>query len=89
MNKIALSLVAGEVIGVVLLAPTWPLAYHLTDRMGNFAELWGYLPLWQSIRVLTASSALSRSSMTVLTRVCQQSPKGRTVEISFRCMRNR
>jgi len=51
MNKMALGLVAGAVTGAVLVVPTWPLAYHLTDRIGNFAELWGYLPLWQSIRV--------------------------------------
>jgi len=51
MNKMALGLVAGAISGAVLCVPTWRLAYHLTDRVGNFSELWGYLPLWRSVTV--------------------------------------
>lgn len=51
MNKMALGLVGGAISGAVLCVPTWRLACHLTDRIGNFSELWGYLPLWRSVEV--------------------------------------
>jgi hypothetical protein len=49
LNKIALGLITNVLIGGVLVIPSRDLYYHLTDRVGNFAELEPYFPIWKNI----------------------------------------
>lgn len=48
MNKLVLALEAGSVNIGVLIVPSRSLYRHLTDRIGNFEELSGYMRMWQS-----------------------------------------
>jgi Restriction endonuclease BamHI len=48
MNKLVLALEAGSVSVGVLIVPGRVLYQHLTDRIGNFEELSGYMRMWQS-----------------------------------------
>jgi hypothetical protein len=49
LNKMALGLLKEELVGGILVVPTRDLYTYLTDRVGNFAELEPYFPLWKSI----------------------------------------
>ncbi len=51
LNKMSLGLMDGELIGGVLIVPSRLLYPYLTDRIGNFAELEPYFPLWRSLDV--------------------------------------
>lgn len=51
INKMALGLVKGVLIGGVLVVPTKAFAKFLTDRIGNFEEIRPYFPLWQAVRI--------------------------------------
>ena len=49
MNKMAIGLLKGILIGGILIIPSNNLAPYLTDRIGNYPELEPYFPLWKSI----------------------------------------
>lgn len=49
INKMALGILKGELIGGVLIVPTRELYKYLTDRVGNYEELEPYFDLWQTI----------------------------------------
>lgn len=51
LNKMALGMLAGEVIGGVLIVPSRAMAKFLTDRVGNYREIEPYHPLLQSLRI--------------------------------------
>jgi hypothetical protein len=51
MNKMALGLLNGILVGGVLIVPTRAMYKYLTDRVGNFRELEPYFPLWCSVPV--------------------------------------
>ena len=51
LNKMALGLIKGVVVGAVLVVPTRELAQYLTDRIGNLRELLPYLDLWRGLPV--------------------------------------
>lgn len=48
MNKMALGLLTGKIIGGVLIVPSRKFYPYLTDRIGNYSELEPYLPLWRA-----------------------------------------
>lgn len=50
MNKLAIALKTGVIQVGVLIVPSRDLYDHLTDRIGNIAELSGYLEMWESLR---------------------------------------
>jgi len=50
MNKLAIALKTGIIQIGVLIVPSRNLYGHLTDRIGNIAELSGYLEMWESLR---------------------------------------
>jgi len=50
MNKMALGILKGILIGGLLVLPTRELYQYLTDRIGNFRELAPYFPLWRSLK---------------------------------------
>lgn len=49
VNKMALSILKGILIGGVLILPMKSMAYYLTDRIGNYEELVPYFPLWRAV----------------------------------------
>lgn len=51
LNKMAVGILKGILVGGVLVLPTRKMYQYLTDRVGNFAELEPYFPLWESLNV--------------------------------------
>lgn len=51
INKMALGLLKGILIGGMLVVPTRAMYKYLTDRIGNLTELEPYFPLWRSLNV--------------------------------------
>lgn len=51
LNKMALGILKGVLIGGVLILPTRAMYHYLTDRVGNFPEIEPYFPLWKSLNV--------------------------------------
>lgn len=49
LNKMALGLMRGVLVGAALVVPSRKLYRFLTDRIGNFDELLPYLDLWKAI----------------------------------------
>lgn len=49
VNKMALGIMKGVLIGGALILPTRKFASFLTDRIGNFEELEPYFGLWQAV----------------------------------------
>jgi len=49
LNKMALGLLTKTLIGGILVIPSRNLYYHLTDRIGNFAEIEPYFLMWKNI----------------------------------------
>jgi Restriction endonuclease BamHI len=50
LNKMALGIIKGILIGGILILPTRELYQYLTDRVGNFRELAPYFPMWKALR---------------------------------------
>jgi hypothetical protein len=51
LNKLAMGLLNGFLIGGILITPTRKMYNYLTDRVGNFEELSPYFPIWKSIPI--------------------------------------
>lgn len=49
LNKMALGILKGKLVGGALVVPTRKLYKYLTDRVGNYAEIEPYLDLWKAI----------------------------------------
>jgi hypothetical protein len=49
LNKMALGLLKGKLVGGALIVPSRNLYRYLTDRIGNYAELEPYFDLWRAI----------------------------------------
>ena len=69
MNKLVLALESESVTIGVLIVPSRSLYEHLTDRIGNFEELRGYMRMWQSFganvrRGLLAVSVVEHDAVT-------------------------
>lgn len=51
LNKMAVGILKGILVGGVLVLPTRKMYKYLTDRIGNFSEIEPYFPLWESLDV--------------------------------------
>jgi len=51
LNKMALGILKGILIGGALVLPTRAMYRYLTDRVGNFAEIEPYFDLWRALQV--------------------------------------
>lgn len=49
LNKMAVGILSGKLVGGSLIIPTRKFYYYLTDRIGNYSELEPYFPVWRSI----------------------------------------
>jgi len=52
LNKIAVGIIQGEIIGGTLILPVKLLAKYLTDRIGNYEEIAPYFPLYQNLHLM-------------------------------------
>lgn len=59
MNKLAIALSAGIIDIGVLIVPSRLLYEHLTDRIGNIAELSGYLSMWEGLKATVERGVLA------------------------------
>jgi hypothetical protein len=49
LNKICVGLLEGILAGGILIVPSRAMYTFLTDRIGNYAEIEPYFPLWKSV----------------------------------------
>ena len=63
-------------VGGVLVVPTRIMYEYLTDRVGNFAELEPYFPLWRSLKVDEGLLAIIAIEHDRVSRDVPRIPKG-------------
>ncbi len=51
MNKMVIGLLDGAIEGGILILPSRDMYQYLTDRIGNFAEIEPYFPVWKSMAI--------------------------------------
>lgn len=51
LNKIALGIMQGQIIGGILILPTRNFSRFLTDRVGNYQEIAPYFPMYQQLSI--------------------------------------
>jgi hypothetical protein len=51
LNKMAVAIIQGNIIGGFLIIPIRRLAKFLTDRIGNYEEIEPYFPLYQNLSI--------------------------------------
>ena len=49
LNKMAIGLLDGQLAGGALILPSRKMYMYLTDRIGNYAEIEPYFPVWRSL----------------------------------------
>nr|NJM02689.1 hypothetical protein [Desulfobacula sp.] len=51
MNKMAIGLLDKVIEGGILILPSRNMYQYLTDRIGNFAEIEPYFPVWKNLNI--------------------------------------
>jgi len=51
LNKMALGILKGSLVGGLLILPSRTMYKYLTDRVGNFPEIEPYFPMWRALPV--------------------------------------
>jgi hypothetical protein len=51
LNKMAVGLLNGKLAGGVLILPSREMYRYLTDRIGNYAEIEPYFPVWKNLSI--------------------------------------
>jgi len=51
LNKIAVGIIQGQIIGGILILPVRELSTYLTDRIGNYEEIAPYFVLYQNLQI--------------------------------------
>ncbi len=76
INKMALGILKGILIGGILIVPTRNMYRYLTDRVGNLTELEPYFPLWRSLKVKEGFLAVMAVEHDAVSRSVPRIPKG-------------
>jgi hypothetical protein len=76
MNKLAMGLLKGVLIGGVLVTPTRNMYPYLTDRIGNFEELSPYFDIWKSMSIDDGLLAVMSIEQDDLSKEVPKFPKG-------------
>ena len=76
LNKMALGMLQTTLIGGVLILPTRSMYRYLTDRVGNYAELEPYFPIWRAIPVEEGLLAVFAIEHDAVSRSVARIPKG-------------
>jgi hypothetical protein len=83
MNKMALGLLKGILIGGVLILPTRQMYRYLTDRVGNLQELEPYFPFWRALNCqegLLAVIAIEHDAVSKKVRRIRKGTSGRALQ---------
>jgi hypothetical protein len=51
LNKMAVGLLDGMLVGGILILPSREMYQYLTDRIGNFAEIEPYFSVWKNLQI--------------------------------------
>ena len=51
LNKMAVGLLDGVLTGGILILPSREMYQYLTDRIGNYAEIEPYFPVWRNLSI--------------------------------------
>jgi len=51
LNKMAVGLLDGILAGGILVLPSRDMYQYLTDRVGNYAEIKPYFPVWRNLKI--------------------------------------
>ena len=51
LNKMAVGLLDGVLVGGILILPSREMYRYLTDRIGNYAEIEPYFPVWKNLKI--------------------------------------
>lgn len=51
LNKMAIGLLDGILAGGILVLPSREMYQYLTDRVGNYAEIEPYFPVWKNLQI--------------------------------------
>jgi hypothetical protein len=51
LNKMAVGLLDGKLAGGILVLPSRDMYQYLTDRIGNYAEIEPYFPVWRNLTI--------------------------------------
>lgn len=51
LNKMAVGLIDGVLAGGILILPSREMYQYLTDRIGNYAEIEPYFPVWRNLSI--------------------------------------
>jgi hypothetical protein len=51
LNKMAVGLLDGMLVGGILILPSRDMYRYLTDRIGNYAEIEPYFPVWKNLQI--------------------------------------
>lgn len=51
INKMAVGMLDEVIIGGILILPSRNMYQYLTDRVGNFAEIEPYFPVWKNLKI--------------------------------------
>jgi hypothetical protein len=76
LNKMALGILKGKLIGGVLVLPSRKMYHYLTDRVGNFQEIEPYLPLWKSLNIKEGYLAIIEIEHDGVSKKIKRIPKG-------------
>lgn len=76
MNKIAIGLLDGVLVGGILILPSRTMYEYLTDRIGNFVELEPYFPVWKSLSISSGYLAVIEIEQDILSDKVSVIPKG-------------
>ncbi len=76
LNKIAVGMLNGILIGGVLILPTRTMYSYLTDRVGNFKEIEPYFPLWKSLPIKEGYLAVIAIEHDAVSTKVPRIPKG-------------
>ncbi|MEI6644964.1 MAG: restriction endonuclease [bacterium] len=76
LNKMALGLITGEVVGGVLIIPSRSMYTYLTDRIGNYAEIQPYFRMWQALTIKEGVLAVIEIEHDALSLDVPHIPKG-------------
>jgi len=76
INKMAIGLLKGKLIGGILVLPTRKMYSYLTDRVGNFAEIEPYLDLWKSLNIEEGILAIMKVEHDDVSKNVPRIPKG-------------
>lgn len=76
LNKMSLGMLCGALVGGALILPTRSMYKYLTDRVGNFAEIEPYFPLWRSLNLRTGLLVVIAVEHDAVSRDVPRIPKG-------------